>query len=72
MARFDRGMTGNRIEILLHYWPGNRRICKASELGFSYSRLMRRFGAPFPGNSHTWLAGRMLGTAHVQEGRDAT
>jgi len=47
--------------LALHDWPGDRRVCKASELGFSYSRLMRRFGAPFPGHSHTWLAERMLG-----------
>lgn len=47
--------------LALHDWPAGRRICKASELGFSYARLMRRFGAPFPGHSHTWLAERMLG-----------
>ena len=47
--------------LALHDWPGDRRICKASELGFSYSRLMRRFGAPFPGHGHSWLAERMLG-----------
>lgn len=41
--------------LALHDWPADRRICKASELGFSYARLMRRFGAPFPGHSHTWL-----------------
>lgn len=35
--------------------PENRRIAKASDLGYSYSRLMRRFKAPFPGHSHTYL-----------------
>ena len=34
--------------LALHGWPSDRRICRASELGFSYSRLMRRFGAPSP------------------------
>jgi hypothetical protein len=34
--------------------------CKASELGWSYADLMRRFGAPFPGHSHTKLANRIL------------
>lgn len=34
--------------LALHDWPGNRRLCKASDLGFSYSRLMSRFRAPFP------------------------
>lgn len=46
--------------LALHDWPADRRICKASELGFSYARLMRRFGAPFPGHPHVWLAERML------------
>ncbi|WP_185020829.1 hypothetical protein [Histidinibacterium lentulum] len=36
-------------------FPDRQRLCKASELGFSYARLMRRIGAPFPGHSHTWL-----------------
>ena len=34
---------------------GNRRVAKASDLGYSYSRLMRRFRAPFPGHSHRYL-----------------
>ena len=35
-------------------------ICKASAVGPGYSRLMQKFGAPFPGHSHTWLAEKML------------
>ncbi|MGJ8622712.1 MAG: ribbon-helix-helix protein, CopG family [Yoonia sp.] len=31
------------------------RVCKGSDLGYSYSRLMRRFKAPFPGHSHRYL-----------------
>lgn len=45
--------------LALHDRRTGRRICKASELGFSYSRLMRRLDAPFPGHSHTWLFDRM-------------
>ncbi len=56
--------------LALHDWPGDRRICKASELGFSYSRLMRRFGAPFPGHSHTWRADRMLRKPPMAEEED--
>ena len=44
----------------LYDWPGDLRICNASKLGISNSRLMRRFRDPFPGHSHTWLADRML------------
>jgi len=36
------------------------RLCKGSELGYSYSRLMHRFGAPFPGHSHRHLFARYL------------
>ncbi|VAV89969.1 hypothetical protein MNBD_ALPHA07-1881 [hydrothermal vent metagenome] len=46
--------------LALHHKAGDQRICKASELGFSYSRLMRRFCAPFPGHSHKWLFDRMV------------
>ena len=39
--------------LALHAYPSGERICKASDLGFSYSRLMHRIGAPFPGHPHT-------------------
>lgn len=29
------------------------RVCKASELGYSYSTLLRRFGHSFPGHAHS-------------------
>ncbi|WP_136439627.1 hypothetical protein [Pacificoceanicola onchidii] len=45
--------------LALHRLNGER-LCKASELGFSYSRLIERFRAPFPGHSHTWVAERIL------------
>ena len=28
------------------------RLCKSSELGFAYSRLVKRFGCPMPGHPH--------------------
>ncbi|MDF0602332.1 hypothetical protein P1J78_16455 [Psychromarinibacter sp. C21-152] len=40
---------------------GNRRLAKASDLGASYGRLMRRFGAPMPGHSHRYLYDRLAG-----------
>ncbi len=36
------------------------RICKGSELGHGYAQLLRKFNAPFPGHSHTWLVDRTL------------
>ncbi|MGR3805926.1 hypothetical protein [Marinibacterium profundimaris] len=48
--------------LALHAFPDGRRICKASDLGFGYSRLMRRIGAPFPGHRHRSLTDRVLPT----------
>lgn len=36
-------------------------ICKASDAGFGYSKLIRKFGSGFPGHSHQWLADRIVG-----------
>lgn len=33
----------------------NKKLCKASDLGNSYGRLMRRFGCAMPGHSHAYL-----------------
>lgn len=38
--------------LILVRWPSGERLAKASDLGYSYSRLMQRFGAPFPGHRH--------------------
>lgn len=54
--------------LALHEYPSDRRICKASELGFSYSRLMRRFAAPFPNHPHHWLTDKMLSPADDDTG----
>lgn len=48
--------------LALHDSPDNRRICKASELGFSYARLMHRFRAPYPGHPHHRLFERIAET----------
>ena len=44
--------------LALHDLQGNR-VCKGSDLGFSYTRLMQRLCAPFPGHSHRYLAARL-------------
>ncbi|MEM7732529.1 MAG: hypothetical protein AAF280_07065 [Pseudomonadota bacterium] len=41
--------------LALHDRETGRRVCKASELGFSYSKLAMRIGAPFPGHPHSYL-----------------
>ena len=45
--------------LALHSHPDGVRVCKASELGFSYSQLMLRLRAPFPGHTHTHLFERL-------------
>jgi hypothetical protein len=41
--------------LALHRHPTGEKLAKASDLGYSYSRLLRRFQAPFPGHSHAYL-----------------
>ncbi len=36
-------------------------VHKASKLGFAYSRLIKRYGAGFPGHPHKWLVAKVLG-----------
>ena len=44
--------------ILLDHASG-ARLCKGSELGYSYSLLLRKFNAPFPGHAHKLLLARV-------------
>lgn len=53
--------------LALHSHPDGGRLCKASELGYAYGDLMRRFGRPFPGHGHHKLAERILGKADEVE-----
>jgi len=57
-AGYSLREAGGGLAVFTH--PSGARVCKASELGFSYGRLMRRFRSPFPGHAHTWLADRFL------------
>ena len=38
------------------------RLCKASELGYSYSRLLARFDTAFPGHAHDARLRRVRGS----------
>ncbi|WP_411224270.1 hypothetical protein [Marivita sp. S2033] len=44
--------------LALYTHPEGKRVCKGSELGFSYSKLVERYKAGFPGHSHTWIEER--------------
>ncbi len=41
--------------LALHDAISGRFLCRTSEIGYGYPALLRRFSAPFPGHSHTWL-----------------
>lgn len=47
--------------LALHRQSCGTRVCKASDLGNSYARLMRRFLTPFPNHSHRYLPEKILG-----------
>lgn len=38
----------------------NSVVCKASEAGYGYSDLIRKFKTGFPGHNHSWIAERVL------------
>jgi hypothetical protein len=44
-------------ELTLHRTSNGERLCKASELGFAYGALVRRFGEAMPGHPHGVMPG---------------
>ena len=53
--------------LALYSHPEGRRLCKASEIGFSYSKLVSRFRAGFPGHTHTWIEDRFAHHKGMQQ-----
>ena len=51
--------------LALHRLTTGDRLCTSSEIGFAYSRLVKRFGAPMPGHPHTMR--HLLGPAAPEE-----
>ena len=54
--------------LTLHRLPAGDRLCKSSEIGFAYARLVKRFGAPMPGHPHRMR--HLLGPAGPEEAAD--
>ena len=46
--------------LALRWTTDKKYICKASEVGPGYSRLIKKFNSPFPNHSAQWLADRVL------------
>ena len=46
--------------LALYRRSNGQRLAKASDIGTSYGRLMRRFNAPMPGHSHSYLFERLV------------
>lgn len=51
--------------LALHRLTTGDRLCKSSEIGFAYSRFVKRFGAPMPG--HPRKMRHLLGPAAPEE-----
>ncbi|MFN3970004.1 MAG: hypothetical protein ACK4L4_01350 [Gemmobacter sp.] len=51
--------------LVLHRLADDARLCKGSELGYSYTALMKRFGRPFPGHRHARVFDRALPAASL-------
>ena len=49
------------VGLILVSQDNGLHICKASELGYRYSALLRRFDTVFPGHSHTARVRRVRG-----------
>jgi hypothetical protein len=47
--------------LILQDRASGARICKGSELGYSYTTLLKRFDCVFPGHSHTAPLRRLRG-----------
>ncbi len=45
--------------LILQNHASGQRLCKGSELGYSYTQLLRKFDAPFPGHAHNALLNRI-------------
>ncbi|MCC1493818.1 relaxase/mobilization nuclease domain-containing protein [Cognatishimia sp. F0-27] len=56
--------------LALYEYRTEQRLCKASELGWSYSRLVHRFREGFPGHAHTWIAQRVAARMEPSESND--
>ncbi|MEX0284960.1 MAG: hypothetical protein AB3N23_10145 [Paracoccaceae bacterium] len=52
LAKKGYGLRESGGGLILVELPSCARVAKASDLGYSYARLMRRFGVPFPGHKH--------------------
>lgn len=52
LARLGYALRPAGGGLVLHAVADGARLCKSSELGFAYARLVRRFGAPMPGHPH--------------------
>ena len=56
-----RALLAGDFGLILQSRDTGDRICKASELGYSYSALLRRFDCVFPGHAHSAPLRRIRG-----------
>jgi hypothetical protein len=61
IAKLNLELTPKGGGLCVRWKDTKTEICKASEVGLPYSRLIKHFGKPFPGHPHQRLADRILG-----------
>ena len=60
LARHDLELAPKGGGLVVCRKSEQKVLCKASELGFPYSKLIKRYQCGYPGHSHTWLVDRVL------------
>jgi hypothetical protein len=59
LAENDLELAPKGGGLVVRSTSSDSELCKASEVGFAYSKLIERFGEGLPGH-HEWLAERVL------------
>ncbi|MGP3726402.1 hypothetical protein [Cereibacter sphaeroides] len=67
LAALNLEMVPKGGGLALRTMDTQKEICKASEAGFGYSQLIRRFGEGLPGHPHHWLVERILGEDLIED-----
>jgi hypothetical protein len=64
LARKGYALIESGPGLVLAAQPSGQRLCKASDLGYSHSRLASRLGSPFPSHAHAHIVARSAARPH--------
>lgn len=68
LARRNLELAPKGGGLVLRDSQSGAELAKASSIGFAYANLIKRFGAGFPGHTHTWVAERALSQRTKDDG----